>query len=204
MYKNKHYTQPRSLKKPILIVVGIVLLLTAIVTVLELTNVTTFFHTKDTLQTPHTANQNTKGEAPNPANPANNTSKDTNGNSGDGTWPSDNKTPNGDSGDGTKPTTPTGNFVGNHHPYLTSKKDLNIMQSSCVTTSGATCQITFTKDGVTKELSAKKTDVGGGAYWDWKLQDLGLTVGSWKVQAKAQLGTQTVTADDSLSLEVSE
>ena len=111
--------------------------------------------------------------------------------------------------DATTPTNaelkdPTGTFVSNHHPNLGGSPAPNEIQSVCVTTSGAYCEIIFTKDSVTKSLPKQLTDRGGAAYWTWKLQDIGLTKGSWQVQAKATLGSQTKTADDAATLEVNE
>jgi hypothetical protein len=198
----KYPKQHRSYKKPLIIIASGIILLAGVFATLELTGITSFMHKKHAPAV--TANQNTKGEGPasnGQSNSNQNQSDDTN--TGDGTWSSDNKTPN-DETPSTKLEAPTGNFVSNHHPNLDGDPAPNKMQSSCVTNPGATCQITFTKDGVTKSLPAKKTDAGGGVYWDWKLQDIGLTTGSWKIQAKAQLGTQTETADDSILLEVKE
>lgn len=100
--------------------------------------------------------------------------------------------------------TPYGNFVSNHRPNLSGKPAPNGMQSGCTTTVGATCQIIFTKGDVTKSLPAKVTDSSGATYWSWTLQQIGLSTGSWKVQAKASMGNQTQTAADALNLEVAE
>jgi hypothetical protein len=99
---------------------------------------------------------------------------------------------------------PSGTFVSNHHPNLGGKPAPNQIQSVCTTTSGAKCAIVFTKDGVTKSLPAQMTDSEGTTYWTWKLQDIGLTAGTWHVEAKATLGTQTKTASDYMNLEVAE
>lgn len=91
-----------------------------------------------------------------------------------------------------------GNFVSNHHA-----KTSDSLTSTCTTTPGATCQITFTKDGVTQSLPAETTDAGGSAYWNnWRPVDYSLDAGSWKVQAIATLGSQKLTTDDALSLEI--
>jgi len=99
---------------------------------------------------------------------------------------------------------PSGTFVSNHHPNLSGQPAPNTIQSVCATTPGATCHISFTKDGVTKTLPEQKADNGGATYWNWKLQDYGLTAGSWRVQAIASLGSQTKTTDDAMALEVSQ
>ena len=161
-----------------------------IVGYLELHNITYFFHKK-----PVTASQATKGQ---PAtSPGNST-------------PSQSQAPNGQNGSqgstGTNstahPITPTGDFVSNHHPNLSGSPAPNQMTSTCTTTPGATCQITFTNGSTTKFLPVETTDEGGSAYWNWKLQDIGLTAGSWKVEAIAQLGSQTALATDAMPMEV--
>lgn len=117
---------------------------------------------------------------------------------------SNNQTPGSskDNGSGSNQEllSPTGNFVSTHKPRSSDQ-----LSSTCATTSGATCQITFTKDGVTKSLPVETTDAGGAAYWGpWKPQDYGLTPGSWTVTATAKLGTQTKTSTDALPLEVTQ
>ena len=100
---------------------------------------------------------------------------------------------------------PSGDFVSDHHPNLSGSPAPNTMTSVCNTTPGATCQISFTMDGVTKSLPSQTTDSGGSTYWtNWKLQNVGLTAGSWSVEATASLNGQTKTASDSMSLVVSE
>lgn len=95
---------------------------------------------------------------------------------------------------------PTGTFVSDHHVRLGASVGLT---SVCNTTPGAECQITVTKDGVTKSLLAETTDAGGAAYWnDWTPQSIGLSVGSWQVKATATLGHQSKTALDALALTV--
>jgi hypothetical protein len=100
---------------------------------------------------------------------------------------------------------PSGSFVSNHHPNLSGSPAPNTVTSVCNTTPGASCQITFTMDSVTKSLPSQTADSGGSTYWtNWKLQGVGLTAGSWKVTATATLNGQTKTASDAMSLVVSE
>jgi hypothetical protein len=152
------------------------------IAVLELTNTTHWFHKK--IIYPRTASQDTKGEAP---------ARE------DQTPPADQKS----SGQTAKLVEPYGNFVSNHHPNLDGSPAPSVMQSICTTTPGALCTISFTKDGVTKSLPEQRTDSGGAAYWNWNLQDVGLSEGSWQIQAKATLGSQTASAQDAINLEVS-
>ena len=55
-----------------------------------------------------------------------------------------------------------------------------------------------------KSLPAQTTDAGGATYWNWKLQDYGLTAGTWKITAIAKLNGQTQTATDATNLEISQ
>lgn len=97
---------------------------------------------------------------------------------------------------------PTGSFVSNHHPNLSGSPAPNQEQSVCNTTPGATCDIEFTNNGITKSLGAKTADSSGATYWTWTLQSIGLAHGSWKITAKATLNNQTKTAIDALLLDV--
>lgn len=105
-------------------------------------------------------------------------------------------------GSSAKLVTPLGNFVSNHSPNLSGKPAPNTEQSVCNTTPGAKCQITFTKGSVVKSLPLMSTDSNGAAFWSWKLQDYGFTVGGWVITAKATLGTQAKTSTDALKLNV--
>lgn len=99
---------------------------------------------------------------------------------------------------------PTGSFVSNHQPNLDGSPAPNLESSVCNTTPGATCMITFTKDGATKSLEERTADVNGSVYWDWKIQDIGLTVGIWKIQAVASLNGKSLITADAVNLKVSE
>lgn len=95
--------------------------------------------------------------------------------------------------------TPIGNFVSSHHVTMSTP-----IASVCNTTSGATCVISFVANGVTKSLTTEMTDSTGAAYWNsWTPKSIGLSVGSWQVQATAQLNGQSKSATDALTLEVS-
>ncbi len=98
-------------------------------------------------------------------------------------------------------TAPNGTFVSNHHPSL-SGQNSNLEQSTCNTLPGASCDIEFSKDGVTKSLGLKQADSSGAVYWTWKLQDVGLTQGTWQTTARATLNGETKTAQDPLALTI--
>ncbi|MEO6513738.1 MAG: hypothetical protein ABIO22_03665 [Candidatus Saccharimonadales bacterium] len=99
---------------------------------------------------------------------------------------------------------PTGDFVSNHHPNLSGSPAPNTISSVCTTTPGASCTISFTKDGVTKSLPTQTTDRAGSAYWNWKLQDINLTAGSWNITAAATLSGQTKVASDPMDIVVAQ
>lgn len=95
---------------------------------------------------------------------------------------------------------PSGQFVSNHRP---GNEGLSTSEESvCNTTSGAYCNIIFTRNGVTKDLGAKKTDANGTAYWSWDIKGSTLGPGSWQVKAVATLNGKTETSVDVMALEV--
>jgi cytoskeletal protein RodZ len=102
------------------------------------------------------------------------------------------------------PERPTGLFVSNHRPRLSSEDLANQINSVCSTTSGAMCTISFTKGDKTVSLVKQETDSGGSTYWTWKLQDYGITEGTWKIKATATLNGKTTTADDPIDLVVTQ
>lgn len=107
-------------------------------------------------------------------------------------------------GTGTALVAPFGNFVSNHSPNLSGSPDPNSMTSVCNTSPGASCQITFTKGSTTKSLPKQVTDAGGTTYWFWKLQDIGLTTGSWTVTATSNSGDKSLSAKDPSNLVVAQ
>jgi len=105
---------------------------------------------------------------------------------------------------GVTPGAPIGNFVSNHRPNLSGSPSPNAETSNCTTTPGATCQIEFTMGSTTRSLAAQTTDASGNTAWyNWTLQSIGLTGGTWHVTAVAANGDKTVTAKDVNALVVS-
>lgn len=200
-----YFTKSKKPKRTILLIVGIVLLLALVFAVLEVSGITHVFHKANNDQATYgTASQSTKGEptdtdsskqnpSPAPTSSPNPTSTDT------GSQPTNDKS----STDGSAPVTlqaPTGNFVSAHKVPVNAP-----LASVCNTTSGVSCQITFTSNGVTKSLPAQTTDRGGSTYWNgWTPSKIGLTAGSWKIQAIATSGNQKQTTDDALTLEITQ
>ena len=201
MYKVRAVTKKSSKKKIILISSAALVVIGVVLFIFEATPTTHIFHKKHVA--PHTSSQYTKGEA-------GNTNSDTSGKSSSNTNTqssnSDGNTYTNTKGQSDYPVqqeaaveTPRGNFASAHKFSLSSQP---LLQSSCETTPKATCEITFTNGSNTVRLAAKTTDDGGAAYWTWKPQDIGITSGTWKIQAIAKMGSTTKTADDALNLEV--
>lgn len=103
---------------------------------------------------------------------------------------------------GITPAAPTGTFVSNHKPNLSGSPLPNEMSSTCTTTPGVMCTISFTKDGSTLSLPAKLTGTDGSIGWNWTLQEIGLTAGNWQVKATATNGSLSSHTDDVVILEV--
>lgn len=183
----------RGLKNKWLLALVVLVLLAGVVTALELTNVTHIFHKKKpTVPVATGSTFNGKGEKKTPSS-----------SSTSGTTSVPPNTSPKSSGSSAVLLTPSGNFVSDHHPNLSGYPAPNTMSSVCNTTPGATCQITFTQNGVTKSLPQQTADPTGFTNWNWKLQDIGLTTGTWKIEAIATLNGQTKTAFDAMDLVVS-
>lgn len=97
--------------------------------------------------------------------------------------------------------TPYGSFVSNHKPSLSAANTVN---SVCHTTLSATCEIRFSKGSEVKVLGPDKVGATGYVSWNWKLQDIGLSAGTWQVEAVAKLSGKTATATDTIALEISQ
>lgn len=98
---------------------------------------------------------------------------------------------------------PTGSFVSNHNPVLSNPK-LDTEQSTCNTSPGATCNIVFTSGSSTISLGSKVANSSGAVNWTWTLQNVGLTQGSWKITAVANLNQQTKSTSDQLMLNITQ
>ena len=97
---------------------------------------------------------------------------------------------------------PTGTFV---NTYTAASHDQ--LTSTCNTTPDAMCQITFTRNGVTKALPARQADSNGAVFWAWHPDDsnIGLTAGAWHIVAVATQGSQSkVTDNGSLELNITQ
>lgn len=191
-----------------LLILAIIVVIAGVVAGLELTNTTFWFHARPetTATTKTTAGPITKGDkAPAGAVTKPETIAPNNSAPGNQNPPASDDKNNNPSADQTDKflLAPNGPFVSNHKPNLSGQPLPNTENSACSTTSGATCQIIFTKGDITKKLPAQMTDAGGSTYWNgWTLQSVGLTEGSWKITAVAKLGSQTKTASDAMTLDV--
>jgi cytoskeletal protein RodZ len=184
-------TLPKSLtlKRVLLIIIGIVIVLS----LLEVTGVTHFFHKQTSGSTiPSKANRVSGTSSYKTATPTSTSSASSSTSQKNGTANTANSS--------APLVEPSGTFASNHTP---GKNDTSTNeQSVCTTTPGASCQIQFTKAGVTKSLESQVADPTGATYWSWDVKDSGLTAGSWKVSAVATLNGQTKTADDVIPLEI--
>jgi hypothetical protein len=174
-----------------------ILVLAGIVTALELTNTTHWFHTKPTgvAGNSYTKGDSNGSQSPTNTDDTNSTKPETSDSS-----PSDNQSDAKSDAPlvSGKLQAPQGTFA---NVYEASPDDE--MGSTCNTTPGATCQILFTKDGVTKSLPKENTDKGGAVFWSWTPKKIGLTTGTWHITAKATLGSQVKTTNnDPLTLEI--
>lgn len=93
---------------------------------------------------------------------------------------------------------PYGTYVSNHTPSSVDQS----LDSSCITTPGAICQIQFTMSGITKSLTAETADSSGVAGWTWTPAQVGLTAGSWKVSMLASLKGQLKSSNDLIALQI--
>ena len=162
---------------------------------LELAGVTHFFHRKTAVITSGQSVTSTgSGQSITKGQPSSND----NSNNSPESQPGDSK--NGTSGQTSSTLlVPSGDFVSAHNVQLDTP-----IASVCNTTPGATCIISFTSGSLIRSLTAETADRGGSAYWNsWTPRSMGLTVGSWQVQATATLNGQTKTAVDANMLVVS-
>lgn len=192
--KTRRLLRPRNL----LIIIGV-----AVITllILELAGVTHVIH-RESRQIQQSGSAYTKGESAEiTETDSQKTSQTTSPNTDD---TQNDKGSNGSGANQTNLSDPTGNFVSNHRPNLSGSPAPNTVTSVCTTTPGATCTIQFVQSDKTLKLEQRTTDKGGSAYWDWKIQDIGLTSGVWKVTAVATLGAQTKTTTDAVDMVVSE
>lgn len=92
---------------------------------------------------------------------------------------------------------PQGNFVSNHRVGTS-----DTIESICNTTRGATCDISFTSSNATKSLGRKTVGQDGTASWIWTPASIGLSAGSWQINATATLGDAQNSSKDPRNLEI--
>ncbi len=163
----------------------IVVFLLCLVVILEVTNTTHFFHKKKEPAVATGAALSSKGETR-----VNNNGKST--------------TTAGNNSETISLLTPSGDFVSNHHPNLSGSPAPNTESSVCNTSPGASCTISFESNGSVKSLATKQADTNGSVFWSWKLSDIGITSGTWKITAKATLSNKSKSAADSMELVVTQ
>lgn len=164
-----------------------------VVAVMVIVGVVYAYHLNHKKKPVPTLNQYTKGQASQPSSSSSSSEQSVSS-------PNSSKT----GGASASLVAPTGNFVSNHHPNLSGSPAPNSMTSVCNTSPGASCRITFTNGDVNKSLPEQVTDSGGATYWYWKLQDIGLTAGSWKISATSSMSGSSLSSTDPTPLEVSQ
>jgi hypothetical protein len=171
--------------------VGLVVFAVLVFALLEITDVTHFFHKSVIPPVIPVANN------------ANNSSQQTGGQSATDKQPQatsdknnnfSNVSSNSTSNSGLPLVTPFGVFVSNHTPGQNGAP--TSIDSTCNTTSGANCYIKFTKGSITTKLPSKITSSDGTATWNWDIKDANLTSGEWQITAIATLDGQTKSAAD--------
>jgi hypothetical protein len=101
------------------------------------------------------------------------------------------------------PQSPSGDFVSSYRVSANGQE-----QSTCNTTAGASCVITFTMGTTSESLPATQTTTSAknpqGAYaaWTWEPSTIGLTPGNWNVAATASLNGESTTTKSSVQLVV--
>lgn len=204
-YKRNTLKKP-SKRKKILLAIGILILAILVVGLLEITNKTYFFHDRKavsgTIQSKPTTDEKAsvpseKETDPTTTSPQNPSTTDP------AESPKEGDTPSTPLPTGAAPVAPYGNFVSNHSPNLDGKPAPSSIESVCNTSPGARCRLEFTnKDGVVKNLEARTADSSGGAFWSWDINQAGLTVGTWKIKAIAEMNNQTKVTESTQNLEV--
>ena len=183
----------RSNKKSIIIVSAAVLLLTLGLGV---------YFTKSILDRPsETTTQDGKKVVSDPNVPDGRSDSSTG--VSDGIYSPKDENENSPNNQAVKPSEPIGSFVSNHYPNLSGSPRPNSIASTCTTTPGASCKIVFTMGRVVKELTGKSTDQNGNTEWNWTLQSIGITEGTWKIKAIATNGNLSASSSDSIDMVVS-
>lgn len=116
--------------------------------------------------------------------------------------PKPNKTDNTPLSSGTNTTLlkPWGNFISNHFPGQNDTS--NAETSTCNTTPGAICYISFVNGSQKRYLEKKVADANGAVIWNWDVKQAGFSAGSWEVSAIATLNGQELISKDSLQLKI--
>ena len=194
--RKKRWLAKRSLKTtaPVVLVVGILLF-----TALELTNAIDFINKSEPADSssanaeniPNT-NDSTESSTPVPSGSNENGAGSSNESEG---APKSAAQPSS----GQPPKSPDqSTYVSNHEPN--SKADM--LQSVCVTSPGAVCTISFSRNGLIRSLPSTTADSYGSVYWTWSPQERGLSSGSWVISAKASLNGKTTSSQDVINLQV--
>jgi hypothetical protein len=182
-------------KRYILTTVGAILL---VILTLELTNTTHLFHEPKPVSGTIPSTTQTSAESDNNETGGDKDKSETQNTAPSNSTPTTQKT-TAPPVSGSDLVNPSGSFVSNHSPSLRNSPGL---ESVCITSPGATCTISFTKDGIVKTLESKTANNNGAVIWAWDIEKAGFNVGAWKITATATLNGQSKSTDDLKNLEV--
>jgi len=178
----------------------------ALVAILEITNVTYFFHDRKAVSSTISQATAIKPSTTGATSDTKSSSSAAKPNTATNSTPSPSATSTKDTpATGTAAlAAPYGDFVSNHKPGQNGSP--TIETSVCTTTPGAKCYIKFTSatdPSVVKTLAAGTADANGTVYWNnWDVKAAGFTSGTWNIEAIATLNAQTLSTPDKITLEV--
>lgn len=208
MVVQKSYNKKNRSRKYIKLAALLLVLAIAVMVVLELTNVTHFFHTSPAtsgkIPVISTAPKTSKSTAPAASKQSTDSAPTTTSANGSSSNKSTSGSPTTTSAGSTQPLqAPFGAFVSNHSPNLSGSPAPSTEQSVCNTTPGASCTMYFTNDsGIVKTLPSQTSDGNGNVTWLWDVKTAGFTAGNWQIKATATLNGVDKSSIDHLPLKV--
>jgi len=200
-YKSAKRSVPARHSKKLWWLVAGIALVAVVMVILELTNTTYIFHKQKAVSgtipssNPAVSKYSSPAAANSTASASASQAQDT----------ATSKTP-ASAGSNGPLVAPYGTFVSNHNPSLSNTSSApSAEESTCNTTVGASCTITFTNsDGVVKTLDAETADSNGTVIWNWDINNKPAFIpGTWQINVTATLNGQSKSTADPTALTVS-
>lgn len=186
-------------RKNILRLTIVLLLLSSILFILEVTNTTHFFHKDKTINITPSSKTPTVGGGSSFSDKGSQSAQN-NVPASSISSPSSSTQNESKSTPSTAITSPSGSFVSAHKVKLDSP-----IVSVCNTTPGATCKISFANSDISRDLPLTTADASGKAQWEnWTPQSIGIQPGTWSITATSSLNGQVKSTQDALQLEVAQ